>query len=37
MRKSDFIEFEQIVEKGCGMDVHKEILVITFEVKVLKL
>jgi hypothetical protein len=27
--KAQVIEFEQVVDRGCGIDVHKEILVAT--------
>lgn len=29
MDSKKVIEFEQVVERGCGMDVHKEIIVAT--------
>jgi transposase len=33
MIKKEVIEFEQVVERGCGMDVHKEIVVATIRGK----
>jgi transposase len=27
--KTDTIEFEQVIEKGCGIDIHKEVIVAT--------
>ena len=35
--KTDKVEFEQIIEKGCGIDVHKEVLVSTVRGKGIKL
>ena len=29
MKRSDVIEFEQVIEKGCGIDIHKSVLVVT--------
>jgi transposase len=34
--KKDHIQFEQVVERGCGMDVHKENLVATIRGKSIK-
>ena len=34
--KKDFIEFEQIVERGCGMDVHQKEVVLTIRGKGIK-
>jgi hypothetical protein len=34
--KKNYIEFEQVVERGCGMDVHKEIIVVTIQGKGIK-
>ena len=34
--KKDFIQFEQVVERGCGMDVHKETIVVTIRGKDIK-
>jgi len=31
MKKKDFIQFEQVVERGCGMDVHKKVIVVTIQ------
>ena len=36
MQKKDCIEFEQVVERGCGMDVHKETAVVTIRGKGIK-
>jgi len=36
MQKKDCIEFEQVVERGCGMDVHKETVVVTIQGKGIK-
>ncbi|MGC9344919.1 MAG: IS110 family transposase [Bacteroidales bacterium] len=36
MQKKDCIEFEQVVERGCGMDVHKETVVVTIQGKDIK-
>lgn len=36
MKKKEVIEFEQVVECGCGMDVHKEIIVVTIQGKGIK-
>lgn len=35
MRKN-YIEFEQIIERGCGMDVHKAVIVVTVQGKGIK-
>lgn len=34
--KKDLIEFEQVVERGCGMDVHKDTIVATIRGKGIK-
>lgn len=34
--KKDFIQFEQVVERGAGMDVHKETIVVTIQGKGIK-
>ena len=34
--KKDLIQFEQVVERGCGMDVHKETVVVTIQGKGIK-
>jgi len=34
--KKNYIQFEQVVERGCGMDVHKEIVVVTIRGKGIK-
>ena len=34
--KKDFIQFDQVVERGAGMDVHKEIIVVTIRGKGIK-
>ena len=34
--KKDLIKFEQVVERGCGMDVHKETVVVTIQGKGIK-
>ena len=34
--KKDFIHFEQVVERGAGMDVHKETIVVTIQGKGIK-
>ena len=34
--KKETIEFEQVVERGCGMDVHKETVVVTIQGKGIK-
>lgn len=34
--KKDHIQFEQVVERGCGMDVHKETIVVTIRGKGIK-
>jgi len=34
--KKDFIQFEQVVERGAGMDVHKETIVVTIRGKGIK-
>ena len=36
MQKKDCIEFEQVVERGCGMDVHKATVVVTIRGKGIK-
>jgi transposase len=36
MQKKDCIEFEQVVERGCGMDVHKATVVVTIQGKGIK-
>lgn len=36
MKKKEFIQFEQVVERGCGMDVHKDIIVVTIRGKGIK-
>lgn len=36
MKRKDVIEFEQFVERGCGMDVHKETVVVTIRGKDIK-
>ena len=36
MKPKDYVEFEQIVERGCGMDVHKETVVVTIQGKGIK-
>jgi len=36
MKKKDYVEFEQVVERGCGMDVHKETVVATIRGKGIK-
>jgi len=36
MKKKDYVEFEQVVERGCGMDVHKETVVVTIRGKDIK-
>jgi transposase len=36
MKKKDYIEFEQVVKRGCGMDVHKETVVVTIRGKGIK-
>jgi len=36
MQKKDYVEFEQVVERGCGMDVHKETVVVTIQGKGIK-
>ena len=36
MKQKDIIEFEQVVERGCGMDVHKETVVVTIQGKGIK-
>jgi transposase len=33
MKKKEVIEFEQVVECGCGMDVHKDLIVATIQGK----
>lgn len=34
--KKNYIQFEQVVERGCGMDVHKETIVLTIQGKGIK-
>ena len=34
--KKKFIEFEQVVERGCGMDVHQKVVVVTIRGKGIK-
>jgi transposase len=34
--KKNYIQFEQVVERGCGMDVHKEVIVVTIRGKGIK-
>lgn len=34
--KKNYIQFEQVVERGCGMDVHKETVVATIQGKGIK-
>ena len=29
MKKSNVVEFEQVIERGCGIDIHKSVLVVT--------
>ena len=36
MKKKEVIEFEQVVDRGCGMDVHKELIVATIQSKFTK-
>lgn len=36
MKKKNVIEFEQVVERGCGMDVHKATVVVTIRGKGIK-
>jgi transposase len=36
MKQKNVIEFEQVVERGCGMDVHKEEVVVTIRGKGIK-
>ena len=36
MKQKSVIEFEQVVERGCGMDVHKETVVVTIQGKGIK-
>lgn len=36
MAKKEVIKFEQVVERGCGMDVHKETVVVTIQGKGIK-
>jgi transposase len=36
MKNKDYVEFEQVVECGCGMDVHKETVVVTIRGKGIK-
>ena len=31
--KKDTVAFEQVVSRGCGMDAHKEIVVVTIQCK----
>jgi transposase len=35
-KKRETIEYEQIVERGCGMDVHKDLIVVTIQGKGIK-
>ncbi len=37
MKKKEVIEFEQVVERGCGMDVHKDLVVATIQGKGIKM
>lgn len=37
MKKKNVIEFEQVVECGCGMDVHKDLIVATIQGKDIKM
>ncbi len=37
MKKKNVIEFEQVVERGCGMDVHKDLIVATILGKDIKM
>ena len=37
MKKKNVIEFEQVVERGCGMDVHKNLIVATIQGKDIKM
>jgi len=37
MKKKDVIEFKQVVERGCGMDVHKDLIVATILGKDIKM
>lgn len=37
MKKKNIIEFEQVVECGCGMDVHKDLVVATIQGKDIKM
>jgi len=37
MKKKNIIEFEQVVERGCGMDVHKDLIVATIQGKGIKM
>jgi transposase len=37
MKKKNVIEFEQVVERGCGMDVHKDLIVATIQGKGIKM
>jgi transposase len=37
MKKKNVIEFEQVVERGCGMDVHKDLIVATIQGKDIKM
>lgn len=34
--KKNYIQFEQVVERGCGMDIHKEVIVVTIQGKGIK-
>ena len=36
MENKKVVEFEQVVECGCGMDVHKDLIVATIQSKVIK-
>ena len=37
MKKKDFIQFDQVVKRGAGMDVHKEVIVVTIQGKDIKM
>jgi len=37
MEEKNVIEFEQVVERGCGMDVHKDLIVATILGKGIKM
>lgn len=36
MAKKDVVEFEQVIDKGCGIDIHKKVLVATVQGKGIK-